>query len=148
MKTKLLDLLKTVAPQIAMSIAWEVETNPDISIFARGQGLDGEDPDGWTCWQSTVTASAIAGGVMLEANAYLGGTWERYGDDPAEVNPEISGYLPQMAKEALTELALRLETSGTPDEPHRATLAAAWVAMKTCDEFMRAEWEAQQTSKP
>jgi len=39
-------------------------------------------------------------------SAYLGGTWEKYGENPSVSNPEISGYEPQMTVEALNDLRI------------------------------------------
>lgn len=47
---------------------------------------------------------------MIAGEDYLGGTWERYGDDPRKSNPEISGYFPRMAREALSTLLDALPT--------------------------------------
>jgi hypothetical protein len=89
--------LARLAPSIALSVTWEHDEdarwdfdNPKL------------DPDDFQAWQSTVTAIVI--GKLVEGNAYLGGTWEKYGDDPAKSNPDISGYLYQMVGEALDNL--------------------------------------------
>lgn len=114
MKTDHKSILATLAT-LAPSIAFRVEWTPDDDcrfdehgMTAPGGCFHGEDPADWAAWQSEVTATAIVGGETLTGSAYLGGTWERYGDNPAESNPEISGYLLQMLDEAATELALAL----------------------------------------
>ena len=102
--TELIEALRLAAPSVSITTEWEHDDDSagEWSELSRpGECFDGEDRDDWTCWQSTVTARAIVNGEVIEGNAYLGGTWEKYGDDPRKSNPDISGYFPQMAREAL-----------------------------------------------
>jgi hypothetical protein len=95
----LLARLAQVAPSIAIKTIWGHDTDARWDI--EDPTLD---PGDFTAWQSEVRASAIANGRHVSGNAYLGGTWERFGDNPAKSNPEISGYLPQMIQKALQNL--------------------------------------------
>lgn len=92
--------LAKAAPFIAVETIWSHDDS------AR---WDFEDPsmqeDDYQAWQSEVKVSAIVAGQMVSGSAYLGGTWEKFGDNPRESNPDISGYFPQMLDEALEELA-------------------------------------------
>ena len=107
MKTALQKQLAKVAPSLCIQTLWEHD--PDhYDIRKDCDGFDDEDPDDWQAWQSEVRATCIYDGEEITGSAYLGGTWEKAGDDPAESNPEISGYEPQMAVEALEELAKNL----------------------------------------
>jgi hypothetical protein len=51
----------------------------------------------------------IQGGEEDSAFASLGGPWEKAGDLPEESNPDISGYEPDMTREALEELLGKVE---------------------------------------
>jgi len=103
MKTPLQTHLATIAPSISVKTIWEHD--PDLHDIRKDcDGFENEDPADWQAWQSEVRASAIIGGKTLSGSAYLGGTWEKYGDHPAASNPEISGYEAQMILEALSEL--------------------------------------------
>ncbi len=97
---QLLAALAKVAPSISIETIWSHDEDADGSFFAD----NGQDADDFTAWQSEVKASAIIAGKLVSGSAYLGGTWEKFGDHPAKSNPEISGYLPQMIEEALGEL--------------------------------------------
>jgi hypothetical protein len=124
MKTALQTSLTHLAPSIVIETLWEHD--PDAhsewkTLAAPGNALHGEDPDNWECWQSEVRARAIWNGTLLTGSAYLGGTWEKAGDDPRKSNPEISGYEPQMTDEALTELAKQLP----PHHPALTEIEAA-----------------------
>jgi len=103
MKTKLQATLATIAPSISIQTEWSHDS--DLRDIRKDcDGMDDENPEGWQAWQSEVSASAIVNGEIVSASAYLGGTWEKAGDNPHESNPDISGYEPQMTAEALTEL--------------------------------------------
>ena len=84
--------------------------------------MDDEDPDDWQAWQSEVRATACTLGEVKTGSAYLGGTWEKAGDDPTESNPDISGYENQMTIEALAELCREV---GDFDPPLLEQIAAA-----------------------
>ena len=103
--------LATLVPSVAFRTDWEPDNDcrfDEHGMTAPGGCFHGEDPDDWQCWQSDTSARAIVGGQVLTGHAYLGGTWERYGDDPAEVNPDVSGYLPQLLDEAAEALLLSM----------------------------------------
>jgi hypothetical protein len=105
--TELIEALRLAAPSVSITTEWEHDDDcaGDWRELSRpGNCFHGEDRDDWECWQSTVTARAIVNGEMIEGEDYLGGTWEKYGDNPAKTNPDISGYFPGMALNALTEL--------------------------------------------
>jgi len=104
METNLQKALATVAPSISIQTIWTEDESPDNSIFSKGCGLYGEDPDDWACWESAIEATIIHNGEMVTGSAYMGGTWEKYGNNPTKTNPDISGYEPQMVEEALEEL--------------------------------------------
>jgi hypothetical protein len=103
MKTPLQIALATIAPSISIRTIWEHD--PDMhDIRKHCDGFDDEDPDDWQAWQSEIRATAICNGEEITGSAYLGGTWEKAGDNPAESNPDISGYENQMTVEALEDL--------------------------------------------
>jgi hypothetical protein len=109
MKTALQKRIVTVAPSISIVTHWEHD--PDLRDIRKDcDGFDDEDPNDWQAWQSEVCATAIVNGEEITGNDYLGGTWEKAGDNPAESNPEISGYENGMTQEALCSLA-----AGIPD---------------------------------
>lgn len=91
--------VRALCPSVCIEAIWSADANAKWDIED-----DSLDRDDFTAWQSEVRASAIIAGQMLSGSAYLGGTWEKFGDNPNESNPEISGYLPQMLEEALREL--------------------------------------------
>jgi hypothetical protein len=102
MKTQLQKKLALVAPDINIETLWEHDSD---CRFEDEDGLEGENPNDWQCWQSEVKASIIVGGQLVTGSAYLGGTWEKYEDHPSKSNPDISGYENQMTEEALGELS-------------------------------------------
>jgi hypothetical protein len=103
MKTELQKQLAQLAPSVSLQTIWEHD--PDLwDIRKDCDGFDDENPDDWQAWQSEIRATAICNGEEITGSAYLGGTWERYGDNPEESNPTISGYEPQMIVEALENL--------------------------------------------
>lgn len=108
--------LAKVAPSIAIETTWEKDTDARWDMDPSCG-----DPDDFTAWQSEVRASAIVNGQLVSGSAYLGGTWIKYGESPAKVNPEISGYLPQMIDEALQDLLV----AGSFTEPEIAQINAA-----------------------
>lgn len=104
MKTKLQAALAALAPSISIQTEWSHDQDIHPDIRKHCEGFDDENPKDWQAWQSEVCASAIVNGELVSASAYLGGTWEKAGDDPHESNPDISGYESDMTAEALTEL--------------------------------------------
>lgn len=112
--SELLAALATVAPSIAIEVIWEYDA--DLRDITKDCDMPADtDPADWQAWQSEVRASAIVGGKSLSGSAYLGGTWEKFSDHPSKTNPEISGYLPQMIDEALTELLRMLPEQSTKE---------------------------------
>lgn len=103
MKTKLQLELATVAPSISIRTIWEHD--PDCrDIRKECDGMENENPEDWQAWRAKMTATAIAGGEEISGSDYLCGTWEKAGDDPAESNPGVSGYEPDMIVRALEDL--------------------------------------------
>jgi hypothetical protein len=109
MKTPLQKELAGICPSISIVTIWEHDPDceREFKQLSRNPGdcFCGEDRDDWQPWQSEVCATAIIAAEQVTGSAYLGGTWEKYGDNPSESNPDISGYEPQMTVEALEELA-------------------------------------------
>lgn len=138
MKTPLQSRLTTIAPSISIVTLWEHDPDAQFSeLTAPGCAFENEDPDDWTAWQSEIRATAIIGGEEITGSAYLGGTWEKYGDNPAVSNPEISGYENQMTQEALTELRGELEAM---EDPFRhAGIERVKLEIANALEFLKAE---------
>jgi hypothetical protein len=103
MKTKLQIALATIAPSISIRTIWEHDQDSG-PISKECDGFDKSEDDDWQAWQSEIRATAIVTGEEITGSAYLGGTWEKYGDDPATSNPTISGYENQMTQEALEDM--------------------------------------------
>jgi len=103
MKTKLQTTLATIAPSISIETTWEHDDEMR-DIREDCDGHDDENPDDWQAWQSAVTATIIQGGDAISASNYMGGTWEKAGDNPAGSNPTISGYERDMTHTALSAL--------------------------------------------
>lgn len=121
MKTALQLALATVAPSVSIVTLWEHD--PDAQATWSPACMGDEDPDDWTPWQSEVRATAILQGEEITGSGYLGGTWEKAGDNPAESNPEISGYENHMTEEALCELMDQIRP--IPNHPLRVEIQAA-----------------------
>lgn len=100
MKTELQKRLCSTAPSVCIETIWEHDGDATWDI--EDPTLD---PADFNPWRSEVRASAIINGELVHGSAYLGGTWEKYGDHPSKSNPEISGYELQMTEEALRDLA-------------------------------------------
>ena len=119
MKTELQTTLQTLAPSISIETIWIIDGDAD----RMSDACDGDDPtkdDDWTAWRSEVRATAVLVGDTITGNDYLGGTYERVGDDPAISNPTISGYEAGMVITAVTELLLKAQT----DTPQCVALRA------------------------
>lgn len=137
MKTdKLLKTLATIAPGISIETIWGHDDDakwdcdaPDIN------------PDDFQAWQSEVRAAAIVGGKLIYGSAYLGGTWEKFGDNPSESNPEISGYFMQMAEEAITELKERVKRENF--RPLDALIIECELAAQYLQRAMRESYDEQ-----
>ena len=94
--TDLITELSTVAPLVHISTTWEEDP------YCTWDG-DGDDPsaDGYLAHDVTVTAMRIDRGAMRESESHLGGSYSQYHGPHC---PDIHGYFPQMAEEALEEL--------------------------------------------
>lgn len=125
MKTELQKHLATIAPSISIRTIW----TPDPDCGPISQECDGFEPSEdyeWTAWQSEIRATAIVNGEEITGSAYLGGTFEKAGDDPAISNPTISGYEPQMTVEALEAL---------PEASEEIAAAIAYLNQFMADEY-------------
>jgi len=109
MKSELQKKLALVAPAVHIETIWEHDPDERWSDPLNKDWTEGEDPDDWQAWQSEVRATAIHQGELLTGSGYLGGTWEKFGDNPYKTNPEISGYESQKTEEALGELLDQLK---------------------------------------
>ena len=125
MKTELQKHLTTLCPSISIETVWDHDDSPDMEIFRKGGALEKEDKDDWQCWQSEIRATAIVSGEIITGSDYLGSTWEKYGDSPAESNPEISGYERQMTITALQDLTISFKDETLRYENLLAEIAAA-----------------------
>jgi len=119
MKThaEILALAASLAPSIAIETIWEHDDDASFTehgMTEPGGCFHGEEPDDWQAWQSEVKVTAIVGGKLITGSDYLGGTWHKYGEDPQAVNPDISGYFPQMLSEALLELTREIQHGPCP----------------------------------
>jgi hypothetical protein len=94
--TDIITELAAVAPLVHISTTWE----EDPYFIWDG---DAPDPcaDGYFAHDVTVTAMRIDQGTMREAESHLGGSYSHYSGSHC---PDIHGYFPQMAEEALEEL--------------------------------------------
>ena len=125
MKTELQKHLTTLCPSISIETIWEHDDHPDMEIFRQGGALADENHDNWQCWQSEIRATAIVSGEIITGSDYMGGTWEKYGDNPAESNSEISGYERQMTITALRDLTISFKDETLRYETLLAEIAAA-----------------------
>lgn len=135
MKTKLQTELAQIARSIVVETIWEKD--PDAKWDIQDKKLDPLDFD---AWQSEVRASAIVDGEFVTGSAYLSGTWEKFGDDPAKSNPEISGYELQMTEEALEHLCTDHELPMLVEDTAKA-------AMAHCRKLMQERYEVQQRKR-
>jgi hypothetical protein len=101
---QLLEEIAILAPSVAVEVRWEKDRDADWKDLP-----DECDPDDFECWQSEVVASAVISGKLVSGSDALCGTWMRYGEHPAKYNPEISGYFPQMLKQALIDLGMQVK---------------------------------------
>lgn len=109
MKTALQTALSAIAPSICIQTIWEHDPNSG-PISKECDGFDASEDENWQAWQSEIRAIAVVDGEEIAGSAYLGGTFEKWDNNPAESNPDISGYEPQMTLEALEELRAQLPT--------------------------------------
>ena len=140
MKTPLQIALAALAPSISIRTIWEHDPDPSFSeLSGPGLAFENEDPDEWSPWQSEVRATAIVNGDEITGSAYMGGTWEKAGNDPATSNPTISGYENQMTQEALEELMGQIPAGS-------GYLKEFTAALAYLDEAARREYEAQRAA--
>lgn len=98
MKTTLQTQLASIAPSIRIRTHWEHDTDcPDT--MRDCPGMEGENP-----WQAEINATAIIDGEEITTADFLCGVWELDGDDPADTNPDISGYEAGMTATTLFNL--------------------------------------------
>lgn len=137
MKTQLQKELAKIAPSISIETIWEhdIDHGP---VSKECCGFDESEDDDWQCWQSEIRATTIQNGDEVSGSAYLGGTYEKYGDNPATSNPEISGYEPQMTEEALEDLLPLISITD------RATRNQINKAIKHIKRKMHESYEAQR----
>ena len=114
----------TTAPSLLITVTWEHDPDDRWDDPLNADWTKGEDPSDWQAWQTTVTAAVVVSGRLVAGHDYLGGTWEKFGDDPRQTNPHISGYLPQMVEAALKELQAHLPV-GWPLRPQITAALAA-----------------------
>ena len=127
----LLQHLRQAAPQIAITIHWSPDPDDCWGDAINRDWTAGLDPDDWQAWQSEVRAVAIVGGTMIQGSAYLGGTWEKASDHPAQSNPDISGYLPQMLEEAVLEIVAQVPNQKTLRAQGRRAVAFLQAEMQS-----------------
>ena len=135
--------LKQIAPEVVFSSVWSYDEIhrricPSSDIFDKGGALENEDPNDWQSWQATVSAQTIHKGAVLVEETFLGGIWEKFGDNPHETNSDVSGYLPQMLKEVSESLASQL---GSGHVSQLLQNASAYLAR-----VLRARYEAQRAT--
>lgn len=132
MQTELQKTLAKIAPNIFIQTIWDHD--PDHhDIREDCDGFDDENPEDWQAWQSEIRAACICEGREITGSTYLGGTWEKAGDNPALSNPEISGYERQMTEEALKELLNEMPIVGIDGNatPLRAQIDKAIAHLST-----------------
>lgn len=93
---KTLEQIKLARPEIAVTVTWEHD--PDFEWDADGPDPQGE---GYLPYNVTVTAYRVANGDLIRGQAHLGGCYSANG---GQDDPEVSGYLPQLVREAVSEL--------------------------------------------
>jgi len=109
MKTleQLCGALSVAAPSVSIETIWKHDLD-SYDIRKDCDGFENEDPDDWRAWFAEVRATVIEKGVLITGSSYLSSIWERVGENPAESNPDISGYAFDMAVRALTDLLEQL----------------------------------------
>jgi len=130
--------LKRLAP----SIAFEVSHERDENFVWDGNGPDPQD-EGYVAYNFDVTASAIVKGETVKGESTLGGSYNL----PAEIDPDIHGYLPQMLREAGLALISRLTSLRfAPAEVPIPTIlkAEAKLAVEYLDRVLRLRYAAQR----
>jgi hypothetical protein len=139
-KTELQKALAKIAPSVSIQTIWEHDC--DLRDIRKDcDGFDDENPEDWQAWQSEVKATAIVNGEEISGSDYLGGTWEKAGDHPAESNPEISGYEAQMTEEALEILLSRFSPVR-----HRELASEIERAIAHCQGAMADAYNAAQNA--
>lgn len=127
------DALKVAAPNMVLETTYE----HDPSFRWDGDGPDpAELDDPLDPHDVTVSARMIVNGEFMEGNAYMGGTYEPLG---GPYDPDIGGYLNQMAGEAIDELVSAMVASGNP-APQELV-----AAKSVCSGYSRAAYDAQMS---
>jgi hypothetical protein len=132
--------LKSKLANVAPHIQFSTSRSEDHSFQWDG---DGPDPKlrGYHPYDVTVSARVIAGGEIVEGNAYLGGSYYRR----TQATGDVHGYLPQMLDEALDALHMKLENL---PPAHRAPAAVLVAEVSAARDFLKQEmvarYEAQQ----
>lgn len=120
--------------QIAPNIAFSVSHTADPYHSWDGEGPDPRD-EGFSPYDVEVTARAIVYGEEVQGQDTLGGSY----DKPGEFDPDLYGYLPQMLREAVDDLAKQRLVVGS-------LLKQAHAASKYLKEVMRKRYEEQKTA--
>jgi hypothetical protein len=126
MRTDLQRALGGICGNIRIHTIW----SPDPECRDIRQDCDGfenENPEDWTAWQVQIIASAIEEGIELAGAQYMGGIWERAGDDPRYSNPDISGYEAGMTIDALAGLEMQC---GCPELRARCRRGIDYIAKR------------------
>ena len=124
--------LKKIAPSVYFNVSFTYDRD------ARWPKCCGENTEDLVAYNSDVSASAIIGGVYLEGNGYLGGSWWPDG----EPDPEINGYLPQKLLEAALDLKRQIEKwmadMSHENDQETALMAAAriWSQLRGVDLYL------------
>jgi len=133
MKTKLQTQLASIATSISIRTLWSHDKDSG-PISKECCGFDASEDDEWKAWNSEIRATAIIDGNEVSGSAHLGGTWEKYGENPSVSNPEISGYEPQMTVEALNDLRIYCDPK---------TIRQIDKAIRLIEKEMQASYKAQ-----
>ena len=123
-RTPLKNTLRQIAPNVAIHTCWSLD--PDSSgewneMTQPGNCFEGESREDWTPWQAEIKVIAVVDSEQVTCSVYMGGIWEKEGDEPRFSNPEISGYKNQMTREALQDLTKLVG----PEQADRLNLSAA-----------------------
>lgn len=106
--------IREIAPSFCVEINWDHDPyatwdRSSSDVGYAGNALCDEDPDDWQVWTTEVSVFCIHRGEKIEESEYMGGTWEREGDNPEITNPTISGYKSGLMKECFYRLLHKLQ---------------------------------------
>ena len=113
--------LKEIAPSIAISVGWE----EDPHFVWDGEGAAPRER-GYIPYNVDVIAEAVVDGRIVRGIQSLGGTYEKEGHR----DPDIHGYLLQMAEEAIGELMGEFQPS------EKAKTASVWKQAKAARTYL------------